>query len=106
MTTTHGRHVTDLTRRFSMCQEFPEEHIQCLLPGSCEGVHSPGDVIVKSGSSPDGGYSTLGGTARVVYSVATPPAPRWAVIDLVGAGRLFSLVPSWTASPISPSLRR
>ncbi|MFP6634445.1 MAG: cyclic nucleotide-binding domain-containing protein [Dehalococcoidia bacterium] len=91
MTTTHGPHVTDLTRHFSMCQEFPEEHIQCLLPGSCEGAHSPGDVIVKCGSSPEGVYIILEGTARVVYSVATPPAPRWAVIDLVGAGRLFSL---------------
>ena len=28
----------------------------------------------------------------MIYSVVTPPAPRWAVIDLVGAGRLFSLV--------------
>ena len=51
MTTTHGPHVTDLTRHFSMCQEFPEEHIQCLLPGSREGTHAPGDVIVKSGNS-------------------------------------------------------
>ena len=32
MTTTHGPHVTDLTQHLSMCQEFPEEHIQCLLP--------------------------------------------------------------------------
>jgi len=85
MSTTHGPHVTDLTRHFSMCQEFPEEHIQCLLPGSCEGTHAPGDVIVKSGSSPEGVYIILEGTARLVYSVATPPAPRWAVIDLVGA---------------------
>ncbi len=74
MTTTHGPHVTDLTRHFSMCQEFPEEHIQCLLPGSCEGTHAPGDVIVKSGSSPEGVYIILEGTARAVYSVATPPA--------------------------------
>ena len=51
------------------------------------------DVIVKSGSSPEWVYIILEGTARVVYSVATPPAPRWAVIDLVGAGRLFSLAP-------------
>ena len=93
MTTTHGPHVTDLTRHFSMCQEFPEEHIQCLLTGSCEETRAPGDVIVKSGSSPEGVYIILEGTARVVYSVATPPAPRWAVIDLVGAGRLFSLAP-------------
>ena len=28
----------------------------------------------------------------MIYSVVTPPAPRWAVIDLVGTGRLFSLV--------------
>ena len=91
MTTTHGPHVTDLARHFSMCQEFPEEHIQCLLTGSCEGTRAPGDVIVKSGSSPEGVYIILEGTARVVYSVATPPAPRWAVIDLVGSGRLFSL---------------
>ena len=76
MTTTHGPHVTDLTRHFSMCQEFPEEHIQCLLTGSCGETRVPGDVIVKSGSSPEGVYIILEGTARVVYSVATPPAPR------------------------------
>ena len=35
----------------------------------------------------------------MVYSVATPPAPRWAVIDLVGAGRLFSLVPILDGEP-------
>ena len=99
MTTPHGPHVTDLTRHFSMCQEFPEEYIQCLLPGSCERIHAPGDVIVKSGSSPEGVDIILEGTARVVYSVATPPAPRWAVIDLVGAGRLFSLVPILAGEP-------
>ena len=99
MTTTHGPHVTDLTRHFSMCQELPEEQIQCLLPGSCEGTRAPGDVIVKSGSSPEGVYIILEGTAGVVYSVATPPAPRWAVIDLVGAGRLCSLVPILDGEP-------
>ena len=104
MTTTHGPHVTDLTRHLSMCQEFPEEHIQCLLPGSCEATHSPGDVIVKSGSSPEGVYIILEGTARVVYSVATPPAPRWAVIDLVGAGRLFGLVPVLDGEPYTAQL--
>ena len=56
MSTTHGPHVADRTRYFSMCQEFPEEHIQCLLPGSREGTHALGDVIVKSGSSPEGVY--------------------------------------------------
>jgi len=99
MTTTHGPHVTDLTRHFSMCQEFPEEHIQCLLTGSCGETRVPGDVIVKSGSSPEGVYIILEGTARVVYSVATPPTPRWAVIDLVGAGRLFSLAPILDGEP-------
>ena len=99
MTTTHGPHVTDLTRHFSMCQEFPEEHIQCLLTGSCGETRVPGDVIVKSGSSPEGVYIILEGTARVVYSVATPPAPRWAVIGLVGAGRLFSLAPILDGEP-------
>ena len=44
-------------------------------------------------------YIILEGTARVVYSVATPPAPRWAVIDLVGAGRLCSLVPILDGEP-------
>ena len=100
MTTTHGPHVTDLTRHFAMCQEFPEERIQCLLPGSCEAIHAPGEVIVKSGSSPEGVYIILEGTARVVYSVATPPAPRWARDGC----SVWS--PFWTASPISPSLRR
>ena len=99
MTTTHGPHVTDLTSHLSVCQEFPEEHIQCLLPGSCEAAHAPRDVIVKSGSSPEGVYIILEGTARVVYSVARPPAPRWAVIDLVGAGRLFGLVPVLDGEP-------
>ena len=33
----------------------------------------------------------------MVYSVATPPAPRWAVIDLVGAGRLFSIAATGVA---------
>jgi CRP-like cAMP-binding protein len=82
-----------------MCQEFPEEHIQCLLPGSCEGPPAPGDVIVKAGSSPEGVYIILEGTARVVYSVVTPPAPRWAVIDFVGAGRFFSLLPILDGEP-------
>lgn len=35
----------------------------------------------------------------MVYSVATPPSPRWAVIDLVGAGRLFGLVPVLDGEP-------
>jgi len=99
MTTTHGPHVTDLTRHFSMCQEFPEEYIQCLLTGSCEETRAPGDVIVKSDSSPEGVYIILEGTARVVYSMASPPAHRWAVIDLVGAGRLFSLAPILDGDP-------
>lgn len=99
MTATHGPHVTDLTQHFSMCQEFPEEHIQCLLPGSIQQVFAPGEVIVKSGEVPSGVHVILEGTARVVYSVATPPSPRWAVIDLVGAGRLFGLVPVLDGEP-------
>ena len=99
MTTTHGPHVTDLTQHFSMCQEFPEEHIQCLLPGSIQQVFASGEVIVKSGEVPAGVHIILEGTARVVYSVATPPAPRWAVIDLVGSGRLFGLVPVLDGEP-------
>ena len=99
MSTTHGPHVADRTRHFSMCQEFPEEHIQCLLPGSREGTRALGEVIVKSGSSPEGVYIILEGTARVVYSVVTSPAQRWAVIDLVGAGRLFSLVSNLDGEP-------
>ena len=99
MTTTHGPHVTDLTQHFSMCQEFPEEHIQCLLPGSCEQAFVPGEVIVKTGEAPTGVHLILEGTARVVYAVATLPAPRWAVIDLVGTGRLFGLVPVLVGEP-------
>ena len=99
MTTTHGPHVTNLTHHLSMCQEFPEEHIQCLLPGSSEQTYLPGEVIVKSGEEPAGVHIILEGTARVVYSVATPPAPRWAVIDLVGSGRLFGLVPILDGEP-------
>ena len=99
MTTTHGPHVTDLTQHLSMCQEFPEEHIQCLLPGSIKHVYAPGEVIVKAGEDPAGVHVILEGTARVVYLVATPPTPRWAVIDLVGSGRLFGLVPVLDGEP-------
>lgn len=99
MTTAHGPHVTDLTHHFLMCQEFPEEHIQCLLPGSCPRTYSPGEVIVQSGEAPSGVHIILEGTARVVYLVATPPAPRWAAIDLVGTGRLFGLVPVLDGEP-------
>ena len=35
----------------------------------------------------------------MVYLVATPPTPRWAVIDLVGSGRLFGLVPVLDGEP-------
>ena len=99
MTATHGPHVTDLTHHFLMCQEFPERHIQCLLPGSIKQVYAPGEVIVKAGEEPDGVHVILEGTARMVYFVATPPAPRGAVIDLVGSGRLFGLVPVLDGEP-------
>ncbi len=53
MTTTNGPHVTNLAQHLSMRQEFPEEHIQCVLPGSIEQVYAPGDVIVRSGEVVD-----------------------------------------------------
>ena len=41
MTTINGPHVTNLAQHLSMRQEFPEEHIQCVLPGSIEQVYDP-----------------------------------------------------------------
>ena len=96
---THGPHVFDLTHHLSMCQEFPEEHIQCLLPGSEEKVYAPGEIIVKAGQGATGVHIILEGSARVVYLVATPPAPRWGVIDLVGTGQLFGLIPVLDGDP-------
>ena len=57
MTTAHGPHVTDLTRHFSMCQEFPEEHIQCLLTGSCEGTRAP-EMSSSSLAVPQKGWTS------------------------------------------------
>lgn len=56
MTTTNGPQGTNFAQHLSMRQEFPEEHIQCVLPGSpgsIEQVYAPGDVIVRSGEVVD-----------------------------------------------------
>ena len=53
MATINGPHVTNLAQHLSMRQEFPEEHIQCVLPGSIEQVCDPGDAIVRSGEVVD-----------------------------------------------------
>ena len=62
-------------------------------------VHAPGEIIVKSGQQATGVYILLEGTARVVYSVATPPHSRLAVVDLVASGRLFGLIPALDGEP-------
>ena len=35
----------------------------------------------------------------MVYHVGSPPTPRWAVVDIVGAGRLYGLVPAMDGEP-------
>jgi CRP-like cAMP-binding protein len=95
----HGPHVTRLSNDLVICQTAPGEHIQCLVDVAEELVHSPGEIIVKAGQQSTGLYVLLEGTARVVYSVATPPHPRLAVVDLVGSGRLFGLAQALDGEP-------
>ena len=99
MTMNHGPHVSPETKDLAACQQFPEEHIHCLTPGSKEQVYAPGETIVRAGQQADGVHIILEGNARVVYSVATPPAPRWSVVDLLGSGKLFGLVPMLDGEP-------
>ncbi len=35
----------------------------------------------------------------MVYHVGSPPTPKWAVVDIVGAGRLYGLVPAMDGEP-------
>ncbi len=41
----------------------------------------------------------LEGTARVIYPLGTEAVPSWAVVDIVGAGRLSGLVPALDGEP-------
>lgn len=70
-----------------------------MLPASEEQVHAPGDIIIKSGEEASRVCILLEGTARVVYWVSVPPNPRFAVVDIIGAGRLFGLVPALDGKP-------
>ena len=70
-----------------------------MVDGSEEQVYAPGEVIARSGQESTGVYILLEGSARVVYSVATPPAQRWAVVDIIGMGKLFGLVPLLDGDP-------
>ena len=64
-----------------------------------ERVFAPGEVIVRAGQEAKAVYVVLEGTARMVYWVAGPPAPRFTVVDILGSGRLFGLVPSLDGEP-------
>ena len=64
-----------------------------------ERVYAPGETIVTAGQPATWVYIILEGTARVVYSVDTPPHPRTAVVDLIGAGRLFGLISALDGEP-------
>ena len=41
----------------------------------------------------------LEGNARTVYNVTTPPHPRLAVVDILGPGRMFGLIPAMDEGP-------
>ena len=69
------------------------------MPVSEERVFAPGEVIVGAGQPADKVYILVEGSARVVYHVASPPTPRWAVVDIMGAGRLFGIVPALDGEP-------
>ena len=70
-----------------------------MLPASEEQVHAPGDIIIKSGEEASRVCILLEGTARVVYWVSVPPNSRFAVVDIIGVGRLFGLVPALDGKP-------
>lgn len=89
----------ELVQQLEICQQFPGEHIQCLLSSGEEHVYAPGEVIVKAGHEADRVYILMEGSARVVYHAGAASAPQWAVVDILGAGRLFGLVPALNGEP-------
>ncbi len=69
------------------------------MPEGEERVYAPGEVIARSRQEANRVYILLEGTARVVYPVGTAALPSWAVVDIIGAGRLFGLVPALDGEP-------
>ena len=96
---TNGAHLWTSIQRLDLCQRAPQEHIQCLFKSGEARVYAPGEVIVGSGQEANGVYLVLEGTARMVYWVAGPPTPRFAVVDIVGSGGLYGLVPALDGEP-------
>ncbi len=70
-----------------------------MLEISEERVYAPGEVIVAAGQKANKVYIVVKGNARVVYHGRPRSAPRWAVVDLVGKGRLYCLVPALDGEP-------
>ncbi len=89
----------ELIEQLEMCQQFPGEHIQCLLSTGEERVYAPGEVISQAGHEADRVYILMQGSARVVYHAGTADAPRWAVVDILGVGSLYGLVPALDGEP-------
>jgi len=104
MATDHTHEVSPLAKDLEFCQRVPEKHIQSMVPASEERVHAPGEIIIKSGDEASRVCILLEGSARVVYWVAVPPNPRFAVVDIVGAGRLFGLIPALDGKPYTAQL--
>ena len=75
-----------------------------MLSSGGERVYAPGEVIVKAGEEPESVYVLMEGSARIVYHVGSENLPRWAVVDIVGAGRLFGLVPALDGNPYMAQL--
>ncbi len=89
----------ELIEQLDMCQQFPGEHIQCLLSTGEERIYAPGEVISQAGHEADRVYILMQGAARVVYHAGTADAPRWAVVDILGVGSLYGLVPALDGKP-------
>ena len=89
----------ELIEQLELCQQFPGEHIQCLLSTGEERAYASGEVIVKAGHDADMVYILVEGSARVVYFAGATRMRRWAVVDILGAGSMFGLVPALDGEP-------
>ena len=79
-------------------------HIPCLLAKCEERIYRPGEIIVEAGHEADQVYVVIEGSARIVYFSAASKIPSWGMVDLVGPGRLYGLVPAMDRAPYAAQL--